>query len=163
MSYNNIEISKMTISDFEEISSTLLNDFDDFWQPSTLEKELQNENSYYIVARYLSEIVGFAGIKAVLDEADIMNIVTKKSKRNLGIGSCLLKNLIDISKENDIKKLTPEELELLKDEIRQFLIESISVTGGHLASNLGVVELKIARHLCVNLPKDKIVWDVGHK
>ena len=104
MSYNNIEISKMTISDFEEISSTLLKDFDDFWQPSTLEKELQNENSYYIVARYLSEIVGFAGIKAVLDEADIMNIVTKKSKRNLGIGSCLLKNLIDISKENDIKK-----------------------------------------------------------
>ncbi len=108
MSYNNIEISKMTISDFEEISSTLLKDFDDFWQPSTLEKELQNENSYYIVARHLSEIVGFAGIKAVLDEADIMNIVTKKSKRNLGIGSCLLKNLIDISKENDIKKLTLE-------------------------------------------------------
>ena len=42
MSYNNIEISKMTISDFEEISSTLLKDFDDFWQPSTLKKELQN-------------------------------------------------------------------------------------------------------------------------
>ena len=46
-----------------------------------------------------------------------------------------------IQKENDIKKLTHKELELLKDEIRQFLIESISVTGGHLASNLGVVEL----------------------
>lgn len=108
MSYNNIEISKMTISDFEEISSSLLNDFDDFWQPSTLKKELQSENSYYIVARYSSEIVGFAGIKTVLDEADIMNIVTKKSKRNLGIGSCLLKNLIYIAKENDIKKLTLE-------------------------------------------------------
>ena len=52
-----------------------------------------------------------------------------------------------IQKENDIKKLTPEELELLKDEIRQFLIESISVTGGHLASNLGVVELTMALHL----------------
>ena len=64
-----------------------------------------------------------------------------------------------IQKENDIKKLTPEELELLKDEIRQFLIESISVTGGHLASNLGVVELTMALHLCFNLPKDKIVWD----
>ena len=108
MSYNNIEISKMTISDFEEISSSLLNDFDDFWQPSTLKKELQSENSYYIVARYSSEIVGFAGIKTVLDEADIMNIVTKKSKRNLGIGLCLLKNLIYIAKENDIKKLTLE-------------------------------------------------------
>ena len=52
-----------------------------------------------------------------------------------------------IQKENDIKKLTPEELELLKDEIRQFLIESISVTGGHLASNLGVVELTM-RCIC---------------
>ena len=68
-----------------------------------------------------------------------------------------------IQKENDIKKLTPQELELLKDEIRQFLIESISVTGGHLASNLGVVELTMALHLCFNLPKDKIVWDVGHQ
>ena len=68
-----------------------------------------------------------------------------------------------IQKENDIKKLTPEELKLLKDEIRQFLIESISVTGGHLASNLGVVELTMALHLCFNLPKDKIVWDVGHQ
>lgn len=68
-----------------------------------------------------------------------------------------------IQKENDIKKLTPEELELLKDEIRQFLIESISVTGGHLASNLGVVELTMALHLCFDLPKDKIVWDVGHQ
>lgn len=68
-----------------------------------------------------------------------------------------------IQKENDIKKLTPQELELLKDEIRQFLIESISVTGGHLASNLGVVELTMALHLCFDLPKDKIVWDVGHQ
>ena len=64
-----------------------------------------------------------------------------------------------IQKENDIKKLTTKELEQLKDEIRQFLIESISVTGGHLASNLGVVELTMALHLCFNLPKDKIVWD----
>lgn len=68
-----------------------------------------------------------------------------------------------IQKENDIKKLTHKELELLKDEIRQFLIESISVTGGHLASNLGVVELTMALHLCFDLPKDKIVWDVGHQ
>ena len=60
-----------------------------------------------------------------------------------------------IQKENDIKKLTPQELALLKDEIRQFLIESISVTGGHLASNLGVVELTMALHLCFDLPKDK--------
>ena len=68
-----------------------------------------------------------------------------------------------IQKENDIKKLTPAELNVLKDEIREFLIESISVTGGHLASNLGVVELTMALHLCFVLPQDKIVWDVGHQ
>lgn len=68
-----------------------------------------------------------------------------------------------IQKENDIKNLTEEELIQLSGEIRQFLIESISVTGGHLASNLGVVELTMALHLCFDLPKDKIIWDVGHQ
>ncbi len=68
-----------------------------------------------------------------------------------------------IQKENDIKKLSEEELVLLKEEIRNFLIESISETGGHLASNLGVVELTIALHLTFDLPKDKIIWDVGHQ
>lgn len=68
-----------------------------------------------------------------------------------------------IQKENDIKNLTEEEITQLSDEIRQFLIESISVTGGHLASNLGVVELTMALHLCFDLPKDKIIWDVGHQ
>lgn len=68
-----------------------------------------------------------------------------------------------IQKENDIKKLNPEELDLLAREIREFLIEKISVTGGHLASNLGVVELTIALHLAFELPKDKIIWDVGHQ
>ncbi|MBQ3560140.1 MAG: 1-deoxy-D-xylulose-5-phosphate synthase [Agathobacter sp.] len=68
-----------------------------------------------------------------------------------------------IQKENDIKNLTEEEIIQLSAEIRQFLIESISVTGGHLASNLGVVELTMALHLCFDLPKDKIIWDVGHQ
>lgn len=68
-----------------------------------------------------------------------------------------------IQKENDIKNLTEEELDALAYEIRQFLLESISVTGGHLASNLGVVELTMALHLCFDLPKDKIIWDVGHQ
>ncbi len=68
-----------------------------------------------------------------------------------------------IQKENDIKKLNIDQLEILKCEIRQFLINSISKTGGHLASNLGVVELTMALHLAFDLPKDKIVWDVGHQ
>ena len=68
-----------------------------------------------------------------------------------------------IQKENDIKQLNPEELEILAEEIREFLIEKISKTGGHVASNLGVVELTMAMHLVFDLPKDKIIWDVGHQ
>lgn len=68
-----------------------------------------------------------------------------------------------IQKANDIKKLNSEELEILAQEIRDFLIEKISVTGGHLASNLGVVELTMAMHLIFDLPEDKIIWDVGHQ
>ena len=68
-----------------------------------------------------------------------------------------------IQKANDIKSLQPEELKILADEIRQFLIEKISVTGGHLASNLGVVELTMALHLVFDLPEDKLIWDVGHQ
>lgn len=68
-----------------------------------------------------------------------------------------------IQKENDIKKLEPEELDLLAQEIREFLIEKISKTGGHLASNLGVVELTMALHLVFDLPEDKLIWDVGHQ
>lgn len=68
-----------------------------------------------------------------------------------------------IKKANDIKKLSSQEVDILRDEIREFLIDSISVTGGHLASNLGVVELTMALHLSLDLPTDKIVWDVGHQ
>lgn len=68
-----------------------------------------------------------------------------------------------IKKENDIKKLTDEELKILASEIREFLIEKLSVTGGHLASNLGVIELTMALHLSMDFPKDKLIWDVGHQ
>ena len=68
-----------------------------------------------------------------------------------------------IQQWNDIKKLTPEELQTLRREIRRFLIEKLSVTGGHLASNLGVVALTMALHLVCDFPKDKLIWDVGHQ
>ena len=68
-----------------------------------------------------------------------------------------------IEKENDIKNIEKENYGLLAEEIRQFLIEKISVTGGHLGSNLGAVELTMALHLSLNLPEDKIIWDVGHQ
>ena len=68
-----------------------------------------------------------------------------------------------INEVNDIKNFNSEELETLAEEIREFLIEKISITDGHLAPNLGVVELTMALHLSFDLPADKIVWDVGHQ
>lgn len=68
-----------------------------------------------------------------------------------------------IQKENDIKNLTPKEIDVLRQEIREFLIEKISELGGHLASNLGTVELTMALHLFLDFPQDKIIWDVGHQ
>ena len=71
--------------------------------------------------------------------------------------------LEQIKGPEDLKKLTSEELSQLAEEIRAFLIEKISHTGGHLASNLGVVELTIALFRTIDLPEDKIIWDVGHQ
>lgn len=68
-----------------------------------------------------------------------------------------------IEKANDIKQIDRDDMGELAREIREFLIEKISVTGGHLGSNLGAVELTMALHLALNLPEDKIVWDVGHQ
>ncbi len=71
--------------------------------------------------------------------------------------------LDNIKKENDIKNIKPDLYPQLAEEIRQFLIEKISKTGGHLGSNLGAVELTMALHLAFRLPEDKIIWDVGHQ
>lgn len=68
-----------------------------------------------------------------------------------------------IKKPNDVKTLNIAECEMLAGEIREFLVDSLSVTGGHLASNLGVVELTIALHRVLDFPQDKLIWDVGHQ
>ncbi len=73
-------------------------------------------------------------------------------------------DLLDvINGPNDIKKISPKDYRRLAGEIRQFLVRQVSRTGGHLSSNLGVVELTMALHLCCDLPNDRIVWDVGHQ
>lgn len=74
-----------------------------------------------------------------------------------------MKKLLDYNFPEDLKTMSLEEKELLAIEIRQFLIDSISKTGGHLASNLGIVELTIAIDSFFDIPKDKIIWDVGHQ
>ena len=127
---NNIQISKMTLDDFNKIKDVLISDFDDFWNVNTLEEELINENSYYLVAKIENQIVGFAGIKSVLDEADIMNIVTKKDKRNLGIGSALLEKLLNDAKAKEIKKITLE-------------VNESNISAIHLYKNFGFKEISI--------------------
>lgn len=71
--------------------------------------------------------------------------------------------LDSISSPDDLKKLTPDEITELASEIRSFLVDSVTTTGGHLSSNLGVVELTIALHRVFDCPRDNIVWDVGHQ
>ncbi|MFW6021933.1 MAG: 1-deoxy-D-xylulose-5-phosphate synthase [Halanaerobiaceae bacterium] len=75
-----------------------------------------------------------------------------------------MNNILDkIDSPGDLKSLTLEELDILAGELRDFIITTVSDTGGHLASNLGVVELTLALHYHLNSPKDKIIWDVGHQ
>ena len=73
------------------------------------------------------------------------------------------KILDNINSPTDIKNLSEYELNELADEIRTVIIETVSENGGHLASNLGVVELTLAIHKVFNMPVDKLVWDVGHQ
>ncbi|MFB3160464.1 1-deoxy-D-xylulose-5-phosphate synthase [Neobacillus sp. 179-J 1A1 HS] len=72
-------------------------------------------------------------------------------------------DLLSIKDPSFLKGMSNQELEVLSQEIRQFLIEKLSVTGGHIGPNLGVVELTIALHKCFDSPKDKFIWDVGHQ
>lgn len=108
-SKTNFIIDKMTNEDLENIKDILTTEFDDFWNYNVLKQELLNENSCYFVAKDTSGIIqGFAGVQFVLDETNIMNIVTKKSYRNQGIGSLLLEKLIAFSKENNMRLITLE-------------------------------------------------------
>lgn len=103
-----MEINKMSTSHLEEIKDILLTDFDDFWTYSVFKSELENPNSQYFVAIQDDEIVGFAGVWKAIDDMHITNIVTKISKRHLGIASMLLEKLIAVSKEEGVNSLTLE-------------------------------------------------------
>ena len=105
-----IQITKMTTQDLNLISDILKTDFDDFWNISTLQSELNNKNSNYFVAKNESlEIIGFAGVWFGFEEAHITNIVTKKSFRHLGIATKLLNCIINYCKKfENIYTLTLE-------------------------------------------------------
>ena len=103
-----IEINTMTLSDLEEIKDILQNEFDDFWNFEIFKEELVNTNSNYLLLRYENKIVCFGGIKIILDEANIMDIVTKKNERNKGFAKILLNELINLSKQKNCTSITLE-------------------------------------------------------
>lgn len=101
----NIEIFEMTLEDYVQIKDVLISDFDNFWSPEILKSEIIGENKKYIVAKQNNEIIGFAGILLNFPDIEIMNIVTKKSERNQGIGTALLDKIIEIAKNNNFEKI----------------------------------------------------------
>lgn len=141
----NIEIEKMNLSDLKTIKDILITDFDDFWNYNILKEELQNENSSYIVAKLGCEVVGFAGMKIVIDEADIMNIVTKKTYRNHGIGTLLLKHLILLSNKLNLNSVS---LEVNEENIiaihlyEKFGFKNIGIRKNYYQNRNGIIMAK---------------------
>ena len=117
---DNISIKQMTISDLDEIKDILTTEFDDFWKYEIFKEELANTNSKYFVLLHNNEITSFGGIKIILDEANLMDIVTKKDMRNQGFAKILLKELISVSKNSDCKTITLEVNENNKPAIQLY-------------------------------------------
>ncbi len=103
-----IDILPMTEEDILTITPDFNNNFDQFWNITNLENDFHAQNTKYYIAKLNNQIVGFAGILIVCDEANIMNIVTKVDKRHLGIASKLLENIIDVSKKQGLTSITLE-------------------------------------------------------
>lgn len=104
-----IKIRKMTIDDLLSIENKLESNFDNFWNASIFKQELINKNSYYLIATYNNEIVGFAGYMLILDEADITNVVVRKDMRNQKIATKLFTALLKtIEPMEKIKEITLE-------------------------------------------------------
>lgn len=141
----NIKITPMTLTDVNTIKNNLISDFDNFWTYQILKEELESENSSYLIARMNDEFIGFAGIKVVLDEADIMNIVIKKNYRNQGIGTLLLENLISLAKKLNLKSLSLEVSEKNLPAIhlyQKFGFESLGVRKNYYQDKNGIIMTK---------------------
>lgn len=141
----NIKITPMTLTDVNTIKNNLISDFDNFWTYQILKEELESENSSYLIARMDDEIIGFAGIKVVLDEADIMNIVIKKNYRNQGVGTLLLENLISLAKRLNLKSLSLEVSEKNLPAIhlyQKFGFESLGVRKNYYQDKNGIIMTK---------------------
>lgn len=140
-----IKIEKMNLNHLNELQEILISDFDDFWSFSTLKEELENENSSYIIGKINNEIIGFAGLKIIFYQADIMNIVIKKTYRNQGIGTLLLENLILLAKDLNISTLFLEVNEQNKPAIHLYEklgFEKLGVRKKYYNNNNGIIMKK---------------------
>ncbi|HJJ18237.1 MAG TPA: ribosomal protein S18-alanine N-acetyltransferase [Clostridiaceae bacterium] len=140
-----IKIEKMNLNHLNELQEILISDFDDFWSFSTLKEEVENENSSYIIGKINNEIIGFAGLKKIFDQADIMNIVIKKTYRNQGIGTLLLENLILLAKDLNISTLFLEVNEQNKPAIHLYEklgFEKLGVRKKYYNNNNGIIMKK---------------------
>lgn len=138
-----IDIREMISEDLKTIKNILISDFDDFWNYNILKEELGSPNSKYIIAKTNDgEIIGFAGIKVLIDTADIMNIVVKKSWRNQGVGNLLLNILISLCKDLNLLSLS---LEVNEDNLpaihlyEKFGFKNIGVRKNYYQDKNGIV------------------------
>lgn len=146
----NLELHVMTISDLDSISDILESKFDDFWNYNVLKEELQSDNSKYIVAKnsITGKILGFAGIKIILDDAEIMNIVTRKDFRNLGIGSKLLSYLIDICTSLNLNSIfleVHENNQIAQNLYNKYGFKNIYVRKNYYNNNAGIIMKKVLK------------------
>ncbi len=109
-----VTINIMNLNDLDQISDCLQNEFDDFWTYDILKDELSSKNSIYLVAKTDTQIIGFAGFKTIFDEAELMNIIVRKSFRNCGIGNLLMENIL-LELKN--RKIATVHLEVAKNNI----------------------------------------------
>lgn len=140
-----IKIEKMNLNHLNELHEILISDFDDFWSFSTLKEELENENSSYIIGKINNEIIGFAGLKIIFEQADIMNIVIKKTYRNQGVGTLLLENLILLAKDLNISTLFLEVNEQNKPAIHLYEklgFERLGIRKKYYNKNNGIIMKK---------------------
>ena len=136
------DITKMTLDDLNNIKDNLISDFDDFWNYSVFKSELESDSSHYLVVKDNSKIIGFAGIKVTVPDCDIMNIVVKKDFRNQGIGSLLLKELINLSKSLKVQNLFLEVNEKNRPAIllyNKFGFKKISTRKNYYKDNNAIV------------------------
>ena len=142
----NIKISEMTNSDLESIKETLETEFDDFWNYNIIKHELQSDISKVYVLRLADEIVGFAAISIVLDEAEITNIVIKKNYRGKKLSLLLIEILIKTAKDAQCSKIHLEvngNNKIAQNLYKQFGFEQVGLRKKYYENQDAILMTKI--------------------